>query len=240
MDATSLRWILVIIGVVVILGVYLFSIYQSKLRRNAAIKTFTQDEMESGVIEDDALRDELSHINTMLDQEIAEDDIEDILIKTTDDAQIAVEEEPPRPPLMLPSGLLDIARNNRVVHVLKPDDDHLLTSDELISAMQHVQFILQEDGMMKAEFEDSADFLLASLTDDGSLAKINDAQYSTPGLVCYFDMASCKQPMACYEFMLKKIDELVRELNLKVYDEDLQLLTLQHVTDTRRQINSLE
>lgn len=237
MDATSLRWILAIIGVVVIFGVYLFSIYQSKLRRNAAIKTFTQDELESGIIEDEMLRNELSHINTMLDQEVAKKDIEDIKITPTVDAQVVVE-EPPAPPLMLPSGLLDIARDNRVVHVLTPDDGHLLTSDELISAIQHVQLNLQQDGLVKSGIEDNAEFVCASLTDDGSLASMNDAQYSTPGLVCYFDILNCKQPMACYEFMLKKIDELVRVLNLKVYDEDFQLLTLQHVTDTRNRINA--
>ena len=37
MDATALRWILAIIGVLVIAGVYLFTIYQNRLRRNAAI-----------------------------------------------------------------------------------------------------------------------------------------------------------------------------------------------------------
>jgi FtsZ-interacting cell division protein ZipA len=237
MDATSLRWILGIIGVLVILGVYLLSIYQSKLRRNAAIKTFTQDELESGVIEDEKLRDELSHINTMLDQEVTEEDVEDIKITPTLDTGVAVEEMP-RPVLILPSALLDIARDDRVVHVLKPDDDHLLTSEELISAMQHVEVDLKEDGLVKSEIDADADFILASLTEDGSLASMNDAQFSIPGLVCYFDIAHCEQPMGCYEFMLKKIDELVRVLNLKVYDEDMHLLTLQHVTEIRARITN--
>jgi FtsZ-interacting cell division protein ZipA len=237
MDATSLRWILGVIGVIVILGVYLFSIYQNKIRRNAAIKTFTQDELESGVIEDEVLRDELSHINTMLDQDVDKEDVKDIKITPSADTRVEVEEAP-KPVIMLPSGLLDIAKNNRVVHVLKPDDDHLLTATELLSAFNHAQLYLQDDGLMKPELEKNADFVLASLTDDGSLSNMNDPQYSTPGLVCYFDIENCNQPMASYELMLKKIDDLVRVLNLKVYDEDLQLLTLQHVTDTRNRINS--
>ena len=36
--------------------------------------------------------------------------------------------------------------------------------------------------------------------------------------------------------MLKKIDELVRLLEIKVYDESLLLLTLKHVTDTRQRL----
>ncbi len=237
MDATSLRWILGIIGVVVILAVYLFSIYQSKLRRHAAIKTFTQDELETGVIEDESLRDELSHINTMLDQDVGKDDIADIKITPALDSRVVVEETL-RPELVLPSGLLDIARSHRVAHVLKPDDDHLLTSAELISAMQQMQLDLQDDGLVKSEAEQNSNFYLASLSGDGTLTGMSDPQYSTPGLVCFFDISNSEQPMGCYEFMLKKIDELVRVLNLKVYDEDLNLLTLQHVTEIRSRITN--
>jgi FtsZ-interacting cell division protein ZipA len=237
MDATSLRWILGIIGVVVILAVYLFSIYQSKLRRHAAIKTFTQEELESGIIEDESLRDELSHINTMLDQEVGKDDVVDIKITPEHESRVEIEETP-GPELALPSRLLDIASSKRIAHVLKADDSHLLTSAELVSAMQQMQLDLQDDGLVKSQTEQDTCFLLASLSGDGTLSGINDVQYSTPGLVCFFDTSTYERPMGCYEFMLKKIDELVRVLNLKVYDEDLQLLTLQHVTNIRSRITN--
>ena len=57
MDATTLRWVLAVIGVVVIAGVYFFSVYQGRIRRQGAVKTFTHDEFERGLIEDDNLRD---------------------------------------------------------------------------------------------------------------------------------------------------------------------------------------
>jgi FtsZ-interacting cell division protein ZipA len=236
MDATALRWILFIIGVVVILAVYLFSIYQSKLRRNAAIKTFTQEELENDDIVDESLRDELSHINTMLDQEVDEEDIADIKITPTVESRVAPE-APVRPVMTLPYRLLDIPMTDRVAHILKPSDDHLLTGAELISAFEHVKFELQADGGVKAVNDENCDFILASLTQEGSLNGLSDPQYSTSGLVCYFDIRKCQHAMGCYELMLKKIDELVRVLDLKVYDEDLQLLTLKHVTDTRSRIN---
>ena len=44
------------------------------------------------------------------------------------------------------------------------------------------------------------------------------------------------RPLGCYEIMLKKVDELVRILELKVYSQDLDLLTLQHVTDIRKKL----
>ncbi len=237
MDATALRWILVIIGVVVILAVYLFSIYQNKLRRNAAIKTFTQDELESGVIEDETLRDELSHINTMLDQEVDEEDIASIKITPAVDTRVVIE-KPARPELTLPFKLLDLPKAERVAHVLKPDDDHLLTSTELLSALKHAQLKVEEDGLIRVFSDELNGIVIASLTEDGSLSDVENPQFTTPGLACYFSISQSSNPLGCYEFMLKKIDELVRVLDLKVYDEDLHLLTLQHVTDTRRKIKS--
>lgn len=236
MDATALRWILAVIGVVVILGVYLFSMYQGKLRRNAAIRTFTQEELESGVIEDEVLRDELSHINTMLDQEVDEQDLADIKIAPSQDARIKPKENI-QEPLELPALLFKIRSEHRVVHILKPEDGRVLTSEELNSAFVHAQMELQDDGMVKPEADQYADFAVASLDKNGSLADLNDAAFCTHGLVCFFDYTRCESPIGCYELMLKKIDELVRILDLKVYDEALQLLTLQHVTDTRSRIN---
>ena len=58
-------------------------------------------------------------------------------------------------------------------------------------------------------------------------------------MVCFFDCSCYEQPKGCYELMLKKVDELVRILDLKVYDENLQLLTLQHVTDTRKRLDAV-
>jgi FtsZ-interacting cell division protein ZipA len=237
MDATALRWILAVIGVVVILGVYLFSVYQSRVRRNAAIRTFTQDELESGVIEDESLRDELSHISSMLDEEVKHEDIEKIKITPEQETRVEVS-APKQPNPVLPSDLLQIAKENRVAHVLKPDDAHLLTGEEVKNALQHAQLDLQDDGLVRSEIEAIGDFVLANLSQDGSLSELDNPQFTTAGLVCYFDYTQCQQALGCYELMLKKIDELVRVLDLKVYDEDLQLLTLQHVTDTRSRISS--
>ena len=237
MDATALRWILVIIGVVVILAVYLFSIYQNKLRRNAAIKTFTQDELETGEIVDESLREELSHINTMLDQEVDAEDIANIRITAAQEKRVVVDEPAPQQ-MTLPFRLLDLPKSDRVVHVLKPEDNHLLTSTELLSALRHVQMEVGEDGLAHLQTDDMSEFVMASLTEEGSLSQLQDSQFTTFGLVCYFGISQCKNPVGCYEVMLKKIDELVRVLDLKVYDEDLQLLTLKHVTDTRSRFKS--
>ena len=50
------------------------------------------------------------------------------------------------------------------------------------------------------------------------------------------DLESSINPSRAYETMLKKIDELVRLLNVKVYKADHELLTISDVTDVRSKL----
>ncbi len=239
MDATGLRWILAIIGVVVIVGVYLFSIYQNRLRRNAAIKTYTREELDNDVIQDEQFRDELAHINTMLDQEVSAEDIGDIAINPALDAEpksAATESAD----LQLPSPIFAISVDDRVAHVLKTADNRVFTGHEIREGLQHVDLHAPAQARLSVAVDDDSEFFICALTEDGSLAELDDPEFFTHGLVCFFDIQRCRQPVKCYETMLKRIDELVRILDMKVYDEDLQLLTLKHVTDTRSRLGQAQ
>lgn len=235
MDATALRWALGIIGVIFIVGIYLYSLYQNKLRRQAAIKTFTHEEIESGFIEDETLRNELSSINTMLDDDLDEVDIDDIKINAALEAE-SKSDFSTNAELQLPKAVCDLLPDHRIVHVLKPVDNRLLTAEELRSAFAHSGFKLNEDNHFKLEDSLNAQFQILNLTETGSFQQINDEQFSTHGLVCCINLADCAQPLGHYEIMLKKVDELVRLLDLKVYSQELDLLTLQHVTDIRKKL----
>lgn len=242
MDATALRWVLAIIGVIIIVGVYLYTLYQNKLRRRAAIKTFTDEELEheSGYIEDETLRKELSSINTMLDQDVLDNEILDkeiskIKIHPGPDSgnNIIVDK---KSDIHLPQSLHEIPSENLVAHVLKHTDGRVLTGAELNNAFEHVGLEQNGEGFFELKEKSASGLKFMDITASGSFTEINDAQFSTYGLVCYFDLELCEQPEVCYELMLKKIDELVRILDLKVYKENLQLLTLQHVTEMRKRL----
>ena len=68
MDATTLRWALAIIGLVILVGIYLYGVHQNRLRKRSALETFTREEIDSAFIEDEQLRDELDNINLILDE----------------------------------------------------------------------------------------------------------------------------------------------------------------------------
>ncbi|MCP4075201.1 MAG: hypothetical protein GY744_03335 [Gammaproteobacteria bacterium] len=235
MDATALRWVLGIIGVVFIAGIYLYSLYQSKQRRQAAIKTFTHEEIESGFIEDEALRNELSNINAMLDEDINAKEINKIKINP------GLESEPSvnfshKTEIELPRLVCDLLPDHRIAHVLKPAGDRLLTAEELRNAFTHTGFQLNDESRYKLEENPIAQFQIFNLTAEGSFQQIDETQFTSQGLVCCINLSECAKPLDCYEIMLKKIDELVRILELKVYSQELDLLTLQHVTDIRKKL----
>lgn len=235
MDATALRWVLGIIGVLFIGGIYLYSLYQGKLRRQASIKTFTHEEIESGFIEDEALRQELSNINAMLDEDINESEINDIKINPGQDSKSKTDFSD-KPEIELPKVVCDLLPDHRIAHVLKPLDGHLLTASEIKNALTHSGFTLNEENRYRLEDNPNAQFQILNLTAEGSFQAIDDEQFTSHGLVCCINLTDCSLPLGCYETMLKKVDELVRILDLKVYSQDLDLLTLQHVTDIRKKI----
>ena len=76
---------------------------------------------------------------------------------------------------------------------------------------------------------------MLNLTSSGSFGDLSE-QALSQGLVCCINLEKCEFPLDCYELMLKKVDELVRLLDLKVYDQNDELLTLQHVTDIRKKL----
>lgn len=235
MDATALRWVLAIIGIIIIAGVYLYTVYQHKLRRRTAMKTFTHEELESGFIEDETLSRELSSINTMLNDEDLKQDIKSININPV------VESEQPfkkieKIEIQLPSVVQNINDEHRVAHVLKNTDERVLTGNELIGAFTQLGIEINRDNFGVFADPELATLRLADMTDSGSFEKINQDEFYSYGFVCFFDRSECEAALSCYEHMLKKIDELVRLLDLKVYDEDMQLLTLQHVTQIRSRL----
>ena len=235
MDATALRWVLGIIGVVFIAGIYLYSLYQSKQRRQAATKTFTHEEIESGFIEDETLRNELFNINAMLDEDINAKEINEIKINPglENDVNVSFSHETN---VELPRLVCDLLPDHRIAHVLKPADDRLLTAEELRNAFTHTGFQLNDESRYKLEENPQAQFQILNLTAEGSFKQIDEAQFTSQGLVCCINLSECTKPLGCYEIMLKKVDELVRILELKVYSHELDLLTLQHVTDIRKKL----
>jgi len=241
MDAATFRWVLIIIALLVALAIYFYGQHQSRLRRRSTIDTFTREEIDSAFVEDEQLRTELNNLNQILhDNELA-DNLDDIEINPAAEAQTT--------PFALPDPEIHVHRliakrdSARLINYhLRHDDFRLITGEEAAAAVQQTGLELDAQGLL--EYREKSEtgaagevaFRIASLTAPGDFSRVEDLDFSTLGLNCFIDLDDCENPQRAYETLLKKIDELVRILNLKVFKPSQELLTISDVTDTRKSL----
>lgn len=238
MDAATFRWVLVIIALLIALGIYFYGQHQSRLRRRSAIDTFTREEIDSAFVEDEQLRTELSNLNQVLHENEAEENLDDIQIDSPLEAQ--------KTPFALPDPEIHVHRlvakrdaARLINYHLRHEDFRLITGEEAQAAVQQAGLKTDAEGLLEyRQADDTGDiaFRIASLSAPGDFSNVADLGFSTLGLNCFIDLDDCENPQLAYEALLKKVDELVRFLNLKVYKADQELLTISDVTETRKSL----
>lgn len=236
MDTTTFRWVLVIIAVIVALAVYLYGQHQSRLRKRNAIENFTREEVDEAFIEDEQLRFELNNLNQVLQENEAGVDIdEEIQINPAEDMQ-KTPYALPDPEVFLPTLLANKDADRLISYHLRHGDFRLITGEEASSAIEQAGLQLDNDAWLEYREEGEIAFQVASLSPPGDFSEVDQLEFTTLGLNCFIDLDVCPNPRLAYEAMLKKIDELVRLLNVKVYKPDQELLTISDVTSIREQL----
>ena len=236
MDAATFRWVLVIIALLVALAIYLYGQHQARLRRRSAIDSFTRDEIDSAFGEDEQLRSELDNLNQMLRENEAEEVLEDI--------QIDSEREPQSTPFALPdpeiylhSAIAERDPERIVSYHLRHDDFRLITGEEAQSAKQLAALELNVEGLLEFREDGEVAFRVASLSAPGDFSEIEDLGFSTLGFNCFIDLDDSENPRRDFEILLRKVDELVRALNVKVFKPSQELLTISDVTEVRKSLD---
>ena len=235
MDAASFRWVLVIIAVVLALAVYLFGQHQTRLRKRNAIETFTREEIDSAFVEDEQLRFELNNLNQILQDNEDEENLDEIEINPGSEAR----ETPfalPDPEIYLPTYLEAKDEDSLISYHLRHSDFRLITGEEASAAMREAGLEINADNLLECHEEGELAFQVASLSKPGHFAEIEQLEFTTLGLNCFIDLENSSNPRLAYETLLKKVDELVRALNVKVYKPTQELLTISDVTATREQL----
>jgi len=235
MDAVTFRWVLVIIAILVALAIYFYGQHQSRLRRRSAVDTFTRDEIDSAFVEDEQLRSELDNLNSIFTDNDLEENIDDIEINPVPEAQ-KTPFSLPDPDLFLHATIASRDPERLVNYHLRHDDFRLITGEEAGEAVQQAALEINADGLLEFREDDKAVFRFASLTAPGDFNDVEDLEFSTLGFNCFIDLDECENPAAAYESLLKKVDELVRILDIKVYKPSQELLTISDVTEIRESL----
>ena len=88
MDAATFRWVLIVIAVLLGIAIYLYGLHQTRLRKRDAIEILTREEIDSAFIEDEQLRDELDSLSQILQDNDADDELDQIQINPTHHATV--------------------------------------------------------------------------------------------------------------------------------------------------------
>lgn len=235
MDANAFRWVLIVIAVLLAIGIYLYGLHQGRLRKRSADETFTREEIDSATIEHEQLDIELDNLNQMLRDNEDDENFDEILVSP------ATEEKPAPPALadaeiFVPTSLAAKDEERLVSYHLRHGDFRLITGEEADAAMRESGFELNAEGFLEFREEGEVAFQVASLTAPGDFSEIEKLEFATLGFNCFIDLDFCNSPRLAYEAMLKKIDDLVRILNVEVYKPNQDLLTVSDVTSMREKL----
>jgi len=225
MDPEQLRWTLLIIGTVLIIAVYVFGRHQSKLRNRAAIKTYTQEEIEDPYIDDDTLRRELEILDNVLTEN------EDSLFQQINiNPGIEVEYSTNLEEQAFIKENCDTSKH-LVSYLLKKQDGTQLEKQSIHKALMGSGFMRNEDSNYL--FFDSKQELFSV-----TLRPSKNHQIGQVSAICFImdRVIHRKNADASYEAMLKIIDTLTRHLNVKVYNQNQSLLSIEDVTLIRKKL----
>lgn len=237
MDASALRWVLAIIGIVLLVGIYLYGLQQNRMRNRAARDTFTQEEIDTAFIEDTQLRVELDNLGEIIRKDSDQVTLNDISINPALEADMGPKEHKPAK-IYTGELIAAIDAENLISHLLMHADNRLLTGEEIQSAVSYTDIKPGPTGLLEYHQSGQLCFSIASLSKPGTFESLDSAEFTTLGLNCFINLESNDDAFKNYEIMLKKIDQLVRLLNVKVYQSNQQLLTISEVTDIRKKLLS--
>lgn len=235
MDANTFRWVLIAIAVLLAVGIYLYGLHQGRLRKRSADETFTHEEIDSALVEDEQLDVELNNLNQVLRDNEDEENFDEILVSpATEEKQSSL--ALPDPEIFVPTMLAAKDEDRLVSYHLRHGDFRLITGEEADAAMQDSGLELNAEGFLEFREQGEVAFQVASLTAPGDFSDIEKLEFATLGFNCFIDLDLCKNPRLAFEAMLKKIDELVRLLNVEVYKSNQDLLTIDDVTSVREKL----
>ena len=237
MDASALRWALAIIGIVLLVGIYLYGLQQNRMRNRAARETFTREEIDTAFIEDSQLRVELDNLGEIISKQSNQVNVDDISINPALEADIGTARKPTAE-IYIVDSISEIDPQKLISHYLIRSDQGLVTGEEVQAILSYTGLELGQSGMLEYHESGQLCFSIANLSEPGHFSDLESSEFTTVGLNCFINLESNQNAFKNYETMLKKIDELVRLLNFKVYQSNQQLLTISEVTDIRKKLLS--
>jgi len=239
MDSDLLRLILLILGVLLVAGIYLWdrfkrrSLQMPRRLRKSARKPHLEPTLDGEAAADDSLPPGES-VGEPVVQHRWDTPTED------KDSQLAMEltfsAQGESDYLHIDPALLDEVPR-LIVQVVLVARDGPVSGEQIREALQTVDMRFGEMNIYhRLNAHGQALFSLASVVEPGSFPENQNEDFSTPGLVLFTQLPGVQEGLSIYSDMLFTGERLAALLNAELHDESRSVLTRQTIEHTRDRI----
>lgn len=236
MDGSTFRWILIIAGIVLIAGLYLFGIRDKKRKPRASRKR----------VHAQRVRREPS-LDTSTDAEEAVDEEYDTLqpeLEIGDPAGDAGRIEPRLKPVKdsAPKAPPGPMPDKIVTLFLQARDNHIITGVELLDASLKSGLVFGQHDIFHRIHEEDVDpvFSMANLTKPGSFDKSAWNTLETRGVTMFMTLPGPKNALDAWDSMLATSRRLAELLHADLLDESRNVFTRERSLQIKEELREYE
>jgi len=238
MDISNLRWILIIVGIVIITGIILFGnpdrkrkprasrkqVHAARIRREPVLDADPDEQID----EHDARQPELAIGGSNEFEGRVEPSFD-----SGDDGMVR-EEEPPVPEVAAPDKIVTL--------FIQARDNHFITGVELLDASLKSGLVFGEQGIFHRIHEEDLDpvFSMANLINPGTFDKTAWNTIEIKGVTMFMTLPGPKNALDAWDSMLATSRRLAELLHADLLDDTRNAFTRQRSLQIKEELRDYE
>ncbi len=235
MEESSLRWVLLVVGIVILAAIYLFDVLQKRSRRDEADsdRFFTEEKIEPSLIQtiddtatDQALAEEIPAGVFDNDRE----GMESITAKASLDSQA----EDLAVPVAEQASVIQLA-------VLAKQGE-AMSGVDLVTAFTEVELEFGDMGIFhcykRLDGVENQLFHVANLLEPGTFPVGSMSDFQSTGIILFFQVSDLIDPHEAFDSMLNTARELSQRFSARLVDETMEELSLDKIADIQTRLGS--
>lgn len=235
MEESSLRWVLLVVGIVILAAIYLFDVLQKRSRRDEADsdRFFTEEKIEPSLIQtiddtatEEALAEEIPAGVFDNDRE----GMESVTVKASLDSQA----EDLAVPVAEQASVIQLA-------VLAKQGE-AMSGGDLVTAFTEVELEFGDMGIFhcykRLDGVENQLFHVANLLEPGTFPVGSMSDFQSTGIILFFQVSDLIDPHEAFDSMLNTARELSQRFSARLVDETMEELSLDKIADIQTRLGS--
>lgn len=240
MEESSLRWILLVVGIVILAAIYLFDVLQKRSRRDEEDfdQVVTEEKIEPSLIEDiDHATTEETFVEEISAEELNDDDMEGVesnIDIDIDKAPVDSQSQDSTVPVAEQAMVIQLA-------VLAKQGEPML-GVELVAAFTELELEFGDMGIFHCYKRlggvENQLFHVANLLEPGTFPVGSMSDFRSTGIVLFFQVSDLIDSHEAFDSLLNTARELSQRFNARLVDETMVELSLDKIADIQARLGN--